>query len=122
VSEPAADGANTAITEALWRKVLDNFDDDTVHAKFIQHCSNIGDLPDAAKRYRDHRDALGDADEVSLETVDKRLNAVTLLAVAQLDVQRGTQPRRHPLVWVLTVTVALMLGAAIIGLLRAVML
>ena len=117
------DSASAAITEALWRKVLDDFDNDEVHAKFIQHCNAIGELALAAKRYREHKDGLSeDTDDATRELVDKRLEAVALLAVAQLDVQRSDKPKRHPLVWVLTATVVLMFIAAVIGFLRALML
>jgi hypothetical protein len=122
VADESTDAAQAAITDALWRAVLDDFDDDAVHAKFIQHCGTRGQLAEAAKRYRHHRDGLDDDDEAPHEAAEKRLNAVALLAVAQFDTDLGDEPRRHPALAWITLFIVLMFIAAVGGFLWALLL
>ncbi len=37
--------------EALWKNVVDNWDNDSAHAQFLQHCQSTEQLAEAAARY-----------------------------------------------------------------------
>lgn len=77
------------VFEALWKKCLDDWDDDRAHGKFLQHCQDSEQLAEAAARYRG---MAGDRDRGP--SAEKRLQAVALLAMAQLESMRTTRPRR----------------------------
>ena len=70
--------------EALWKHALDNWDNDSAHHAFLDHCARNAALDEAAVRYRgmkgDHERGPG---------ADKRLNAVLLLAMSKLEVHRA---------------------------------
>lgn len=75
------------ILEALWKRVVDRWDDDDAHRGFLEHCAEHDRLPEAAARYRGmagdrHRGA----------TAEKRLAAVATLALAKLESTRTTVP------------------------------
>lgn len=70
--------------DALWKQVLDDWDDDSTHQAFLQHCQRERALDEAAVRYRgmkgDHERGAG---------ADKRLAAVLMLALSSLEVTRA---------------------------------
>lgn len=74
--------------EALWKRVLDAWDDDRAHGAFLEHCRQSGTLLEAAVRYRG---MAGDRSRGPL--AGKRLSAITLLAMADLEAGRSEQPR-----------------------------
>lgn len=76
--------------EALWKNVLDNWEDDHSHGAFLEYCQKNGQLVEAAVRYRGMK---GDRERGPV--ADKRLQGVAMLAMAQLEASRsGTeQPR-----------------------------
>ncbi|HVU04445.1 MAG TPA: hypothetical protein VHE30_21960 [Polyangiaceae bacterium] len=79
-----------AVLEALWKKVLDAWDDEAAHGAFIEHCRATDRLLEAAVRYRGMA-----GDHVRGAAADKRLKAIALLAVASLETERSTPARNH---------------------------
>jgi hypothetical protein len=73
--------------EALWKNVLDNWDNDAAHAQFLQHCQATEQLAEAAARYAGMR---GDRDRGPV--AQKRLDAVTILATSSLISTRDRVP------------------------------
>ncbi len=88
--------------EALWKNVLDNWDDDKAHGAFLEHCQRSDQLVEAAVRYRGMQ---GDRERGAV--AEKRLSGVAMLAMAQLEASR-TPPGEPRSRWVIT-TVALVL-------------
>lgn len=84
-----AGSQETAVAEALWKRVLDDFGSDKAHQAFMTHCREADLLPDAARRYREHKNTLNEGQEEERAAVDKRLAAVALLAMSQLDARRS---------------------------------
>ncbi len=80
---------NDAVLEALWKKVLDDFEDDAAHARFIEHCRSTNQLLEAAVRYRGMK-----GDHARGRQADKRLGAIATLAIASLETTR-TPERNH---------------------------
>lgn len=79
--------------EALWKRVLDDWDDEARHSAFLDYCQQTERLVDAAVRYRGMT-----GDRTRAEIAEKKLKTVTLLAMARLEVarrsDRGAAPRR----------------------------
>ena len=73
--------------EALWKHVLDNWDDDAAHGLFLEHCQRVERLGDAAVRYRG---MTGDRERG--KSAEKRLSGVALLAMAALESSRRGAP------------------------------
>jgi hypothetical protein len=74
--------------ERLWKRVLDDWDNEACHGAFLEHCQTTDQLLEAAVRYRG---MAGDRDRG--EIAQKRLGGVTLLAMAKLESTRTT-PRQ----------------------------
>ncbi|HKY35827.1 MAG TPA: hypothetical protein VJN18_07810 [Polyangiaceae bacterium] len=70
--------------EALWKNVLDNWDNDAAHRAFLEYCQSSDALDAAAVRYRGMK---GDRDRGP--QAEKRLSAVLMLAMSQLEVSRA---------------------------------
>ena len=105
MSAPAAvketSSADDAIADALWNKLLEDFEEDAPHNAFLEHCRQRGMLPHAAARYRAHKESLdAERDAAACLRCDKRLTAITLVAMAQMDARKtaGTPKRRNPIV------------------------
>lgn len=81
-----------AALEALWKSVLDHWEDDRAHGAFLEHCQRAGMLVEAAVRYRG---MAGDRERGP--SAQKRLNSVALLAMAELEQHRTSegQARRN---------------------------
>lgn len=96
--------------EALWKNVLDNWDDDKAHGAFLEHCQRSDQLVEAAVRYRGMK---GDRERGPV--AEKRLQGVAMLAMAQLEASRSTpgEPRSR---WA-PVTLALIFLLIALGLL-----
>lgn len=75
------------VLEALWKRVVDGWDDDAAHRTFLEHCAEEDRLPEAAARYRGMK---GDRDRGP--AAEKRLAAVAALAVAKLESTRTSAP------------------------------
>ena len=76
--------APDAALEALWKNVVDNWDNDPAHHAFLDYCQSHEALDEAAVRYRGMK---GDRDRGA--GADKRLTAVLILAMSKLEVARS---------------------------------
>jgi len=74
------------ILEARWKAVLDDWDDDAAHGAFLQYCETSDQLLEAAVRYRGMA-----GDRHRGPSADKKLAAISLLAMAKLETVR-TEP------------------------------
>lgn len=92
--------------EALWKNVLDNWDDDKAHGAFLEHCQRSGLLVEAAVRYRGMK-----GDRERGEVADKRLQGVAMLAMAQLEASRSERQETGSRWVVLVVALVLLLVA-----------
>jgi hypothetical protein len=90
--------------EALWKNVLDNWENDKAHGEFLRHCQSTEQLAEAAMRYAGMR---GDRDRG--DDAKKRLEAVTLLATTSLLSTRSGRTAGLPK-W-FTVAVLMLFGA-----------
>jgi hypothetical protein len=69
--------------EALWKQVVDDWENDKSHAAYLELCNAKNRLAEAAARYRG---MAGDRERGP--TAEKRLQAVLALALAQLETLR----------------------------------
>lgn len=69
--------------EALWKNVLDHWDEDKAHSAFLEHCREHGTLAEAAARYRGMS---GDRDRGP--EAEKQLKAILVMALAALETSR----------------------------------
>ena len=93
-----SDRAPDPALEALWKHVLDHWDDDAAHGAFLEHCRQREKLVEAAVRYR------GMQGDHQRGTVAKtKLTAIAALAMASLDLTRtpGRRPRGRVMSYVL---------------------
>jgi hypothetical protein len=94
-----SDGDGTTLEDAAWARVAADYFDPEPHRAFVALSVRTGRLAEAARRYRQAREALG-ADDVALRSLlDERLAAIALLAVAELDAQRTPQPPMRSSRW-----------------------
>jgi hypothetical protein len=77
----------SAAFEALWKNLLDHWDEDKAHAAFLEHCRSSGQLAEAAARYRG---MTGDRERGA--AAQKRLQGVAVLAMAALESTRTARP------------------------------
>lgn len=77
-----------AAFEALWKNVLDRWDEERVHGAFLEHCQMTDQLAEAAARYRGMK---GDRERGAV--AEKRLAGVAIVALAKLE---ATRSRPHP--------------------------
>jgi hypothetical protein len=96
--------------EALWKSVLDRWQDERVHGAFLEYCQSTDQLPEAAARYRGMK---GDRDRSAL--AEKRLAGIAIAALAKLHATRSpaTRPGRR----VGSLLLAASFGLAAVGLL-----
>lgn len=106
------------VGEALWAKVLEQWDDDARHAAFIAHCRIHRDLGAAAKRYR----GIAEGDEAYRSQADrateakKRLAGITTLALLELQASATTpEEAARPKRWLGAVAVAFAVLAATVA-------
>ncbi len=76
-----------AALEALWKNVLDHWDEDKAHGAFLEHCRATKQLAEAAARYRGMT-----GDRVRGKAAEKRLQGVLVLAMAALESTRTPRP------------------------------
>jgi CHASE2 domain-containing sensor protein len=79
------------VLDALWKKVLADFDDGRAHAAFIEHCRATNRLLEAAVRYRGMA-----GDHARGPQAERHLAAIAALAMASLETTRT--PERHDFV------------------------
>jgi len=114
------DAADEAIAEALWRQVEDDLASDEAHQKLVEHFRARGQLAEAARLYRELKEALDpEEDGHTIEGIDKRLSGIAILAMAQLDVTKSEPKTRSLAVTLLMVVVGLFFVAAFVGLIKA---
>ena len=77
-----------AAFEALWKSVLDHWDEDRVHGAFLEYCQATDQLAEAAARYRGMK---GDRDRSS--AAEKRLLGIAVVALAKLHATRSPPAR-----------------------------
>ena len=77
--------------ETLWKHVLDHWEDDKAHGAFLEHCREHGQLAEAAARYRGMT-----GDHERGQSAEKRLQAVALLAMTQLESMRSPANPKRP--------------------------
>ena len=73
-----------AAFEALWKRVLDHWDEDRAHGAFLEHCQLSDQLAEAAARYRGMK---GDRDRSAV--AEKRLAGIAIVALAKLETTRS---------------------------------
>ena len=75
--------------EALWKNVLDRWENDAAHHAFLNHCQASDALDEAAMRYRGMK-----GDHERGRSTEKRLTAVLMLAMSKLEVNRSRPESR----------------------------
>jgi hypothetical protein len=98
--------------EALWQQVLARWDQEAPHTAFLEACRARGALAEAARCYREVADDAAYA-ETRVAEARKRLAAIAIIAVAELDATRTRRPARSELRRVIEVVVVLVLTAAV---------
>jgi hypothetical protein len=81
-----------AVLDALWKRVLDAWDDDKTHAALLDHALRSQRLPDIAGRYRA---LVGDPDKGAL--AKKKLDAIVIAATQMLMSMKTPKSGKVPL-------------------------
>lgn len=81
-----ADGA----LETLWKHALDHWDNDAAHRAFLEHCQKSDQLVEAAVRYRGMK-----GDHARGALAEKKLTAITALALARLESARTPDRKKQ---------------------------
>jgi hypothetical protein len=93
--------ADAIVFRALWSGVVNDFDNDERHAKFLDHAHRTDRLLDAARRYS----TLKDDPELGAQA-KKRLEAISMLAThAMLATKTARRTQLPAWLYVLTVVV-----------------
>jgi hypothetical protein len=87
VTDDEGDEPRDAVLEALWKRVLEAWDDEKAHAALIEHAVREQRLPEAAGRYR----ALADDPERG-PVAKKKLDAIVLAATQMLLAMKTPKP------------------------------
>jgi hypothetical protein len=96
---PEADvAADRLVLDALWTGVVNGWDDDVRHAKFLDHAHATGFLMEAARRYGSLRE-----DEERGAEAKKRLAAIALLATNELYATKTPAPTKKVPTWLVAV-------------------
>jgi len=98
------------VLEALWKKVLDDWESDVMHGSFLEYCQKSDQLLEAAVRYKGMA-----GDRTRGPSAEKRLAAISLLAVAKLEASRA--PPRSPMSRTSTLVVVLFFVGSLLALL-----
>jgi hypothetical protein len=77
-----------AAFEALWKSVLDRWQDERAHGAFLEYCQATDQLAEAATRYRGMK---GDCERSAV--ADKRLAGIAIVALAKLHATRSPTVR-----------------------------
>lgn len=94
--EPGPD----ALFEALWKRVLESWDEDKPHVAILEHAMRSEMLPELAGRYRAEKDVPGHE-----ERAKKKLDGIVIAATHMLMATKTEKPQKTP--WQLTVSVAI---------------
>lgn len=98
-----------AAFEALWKRVLDHWDDERTHGAFLEYSGQSGQLAEAAARYRGMK-----GDRARSEIAEKRLAAIAMVAIAQLEATRSPAPQSRRKLWSLILAATFGLAAALL--------
>lgn len=93
----ADDEPTDAVLEALWKRVLEAWDDEKTHAALIDHAIRERQLPEVAGRYR----ALVDDPERGA-LAKKKLDAIVVAATQMLMAMKTPKPGKVPIPITLT--------------------
>jgi hypothetical protein len=74
--------------EALWKSVVDRWQDEPAHGAFLEYCQATDQLAEAAARYRGMK---GDRDRSAV--AEKRLAGIAIVALAKLHATRSPPAR-----------------------------
>lgn len=97
------------VLDALWEAARADFAADAANAAFIEHCRRSEQLPEAARRYREAKQAGAD--------VERRLAAITAIALREVDLRKSAAaPRDFMRHRVMIAFAAAVLAAALYGL------
>jgi len=96
--------------DTLWKHALDHWDNDAAHRAFLEYCQKHGQLVEAAVRYRGMK---GDHTRGAL--AEKKLTAITALALARLEAARSPDRKKPTRVFGIVLILVFMAGT--IGLL-----
>ena len=108
-----SNGAKKA-AEELWLKILSDFDNETLHQKFIEYCTTTHQLPLAGEKYKAYREEKGDS-----PLVEKCMKRIVISAQFQYlpDREKGEYPAKKGLASRLFTSVLLLsVGSALITL------
>jgi len=94
------DPADRAVLDALWTGVINGWDDDDRHRKFLDHARETGALMEAARRYGSLRD-----DPERGELAKKRLGAISLLVTNELYATKSPPPTKKAPRWLVALAV-----------------
>ncbi|HXN34247.1 MAG TPA: hypothetical protein VN894_20440 [Polyangiaceae bacterium] len=97
MSDPADDQCSDPVTDALWKRVLDAWDDDATHAALLDHALRVQALPEIAGRYR----ALADDPDKGL-VAKRKLDGIVVAATQLLMSMKTPNPAKVPLSITLT--------------------
>ena len=100
------------VAEELWLKLLSDFDNETLHQKFIGYCTTTHQLPLAGEKYKSYREEKGDS-----PTIDKSMKKIQINAQFQYLPDRGKErdaAQKGRLSRVLTSALLLMAGFVLI--------
>ncbi len=103
---PAVEPTGDPVFEAMWAKVMDDWDDDKIHGAILEYSVNGERLPDLAGRYRALKD-----DPLKGERAKKRLDAIVLAATSLMMSMRTPANTSIPLS--ITLSVAGLFFAAV---------
>jgi hypothetical protein len=79
-----------SVLEALWKRVLDDWDDERGHDAFVEYCRQTNRLLEAAVRYRGMA-----GDHTRGPAAQKRLQGLSTLALAELEIERTPDRRGY---------------------------
>jgi hypothetical protein len=74
--------------EALWKSVLDRWQEERTHSAFLEYCQATNQLAEAAARYRGMK---GDRERSGV--AEKRLAGIAIVALAKLHATRSPPAR-----------------------------
>ena len=83
--------------DSLWHDLEGAFDDEPLHAAFLDYCAMTQQLGEAAARYREEAHRAAEAGETPrAEKAKKRLDGVLIYAMHQIDRAPRTEPDAWP--------------------------
>lgn len=88
-------GDRDAIFEALWRRVLEAWDEDKPHQAILEHSLKSEKLPDLAGRYRE----IKERDAAKRERAQKKIDGIVLAATQMLMAMKTPPRTKTPWQW-----------------------